>query len=521
MKNPGTTNFEFFEMNINKAAGQLRTRTWGGNGGSAEVLRIARPRILASAGHSICLFTDRMMLKWYSEDAMNAAFPAGLTSFSLSCFFIGTVGYANSFVAQYYGADAKKRVGTAVWQGIFMAFIGAFCMVIPGIFAPEIFAAFKHLEEIQELEVVYFRYCAFSAVIPLLTVAFSTFWGGRGKTNMIMIVNLLITLLNVPFNKVLIFGMTIPLPFCNYEIVIPRLGLEGAAIGTILSGIIGLSVFVFAFFLPKENRTVYNTCHNIFDKDLFKRLVRFGAPTGFQLFLDLTAFNVFVIILGQINKDVQTASTVAFSINSIAFIPMIGLGQTVSILVGQGVGGASIDIAVKSLRSARLLLCIYLVLMGACFSFWPDPILRLFELTPGSNAEHLTRVMLYFISAYLLFDGFSILYGSAIKGAGDTKFSMYVGASLAWFMYAIPVMICHFVLTRESVMAYLGRERAESLDVWILWTLCVLYIMACGVIFYLRYRTGKWQKMKVIESEANDHPRGAIPKEPGVDVFLP
>lgn len=89
-----------------------------------EVLKIALPLILASAGHSINLFVDRIMLQHYSEAAMAASFPAGLTAFSIICFFIGTVGYGSAFVAQYYGAKMHRRVGAAVWQAVYMALIG-------------------------------------------------------------------------------------------------------------------------------------------------------------------------------------------------------------------------------------------------------------------------------------------------------------------------------------------------------------------------------------------------------------
>ena len=106
----------------------------GGNGGILEVLKIALPLIMASAGNALNLFTDRVMLTRYSEEAMSAAFPAGLTAFSLSCVFIGTAGYAGAFVAQYVGAENPRRVGVSVWQGIFMALAGGALMAAGALF---------------------------------------------------------------------------------------------------------------------------------------------------------------------------------------------------------------------------------------------------------------------------------------------------------------------------------------------------------------------------------------------------
>ena len=129
--------------------------------------------------------------------------------------------------------------------------------------------------------------------------------------------------------------------------------------------------------------------------------------------------------------------------------------------------------------------------------------------------------MLRYITAYLLFDATSILYGSAIKGAGDTRFSMIIGASFAWVLYGLPCLAVYFFFASDFAIDWLGKGLADTINLWTLWVICVAYIMILGVVFYLRYRNGAWKTMKVIESEQNDHPRGAIPKEHGVDAYLP
>lgn len=482
---------------------------WRARGGILEVLKIALPLILASAGHAVNLFTDRMMLQWYSTDAMAAAFPAGLTSFALNCFFVGTVGYAGSFVAQYTGAGREKRVGVSVWQAIIMAFIGGVCMLPFAWFAPEIFRAFGHDLRIQPLEVSYFRIMTVSAAVPLLMIAFSTFWSGRGKTLMIMCVNLFVTLVNIPLNYAMIFGIRISLPGIG-DVAIPEMGVPGAAWATVGAGACGMTVFAVAFF-RRSTRIRFATLGPIFDRDLFRRLVRFGAPTGLHLLLDLLSFNVFIVLMGKISVTVLAAATVAFSINSLAFTPMLGVGQTVSILVGQGVGGNDIPYAVRVLRSARTLTLGYMLLMAVFFVLYPDPIFRSFRLEPGGEVENTTRIMLYFISAYLLFDGMGIIYSSAIKGAGDTRVAMWIGILMGWFAYAIPSSICFYLFTKSPLAHRLGPGLADQFALWSMWTVCVLHITGCGTLYYLRYRTGKWKSMKVIESAPPADPSEAAP----------
>ncbi len=476
---------------------------------------MAFPLILASAGHSINLFTDRLMLQRFSTDAMSAAFPAGLTQFALSCYFVGTVGYANAFVAQYFGAKMYHRIGAAVWQSIYMALLGGIFAACTWFIAEPLFDFFGHAQHLRAMEVSYFRLLGLGGFIPLLTIALCTFWGGQGKTNMVMFVNLLITACNIPFNAILIFGVD-----WNF-IHIPAMGIDGAAYGTIAAGLAGVIFMACCFFFSKANCARFRTWSAKLDKDMFFRLFRFGGPNGVQLFLDLAAFNAFVVLLGRISPDVQNAAGVAFSLNSLAMIPMFGLGQTVSILVAQGVGAGDIDYAERAVKSARLWLYIIMVVIGFLFVCYPNPALTMFKLESGTEPYRLTVIMLWFITAYLLFDSTGILYGSAIRGAGDTKFSMWVGSGYAWGLYGLPCLIVYMIFSSDSVMARLGADRANAFNLWGLWTLCVLYIMALGITFYLRYRGGAWKSMKVIESEQNDHPRGAIPKEVGVDTYLP
>ena len=96
-------------------------RRWHKQGGYREVLRVAVPLILSTGAWSILLFVDRMFLSWHSPESIAAALPAGMASFALSCLFIGIAAYVNTFVAQYQGANQNLKVGSIVWQGIYLS----------------------------------------------------------------------------------------------------------------------------------------------------------------------------------------------------------------------------------------------------------------------------------------------------------------------------------------------------------------------------------------------------------------
>ena len=466
-----------------------------GHGGIAEVSKVAFPLVAASIGHGVNLFTDRVMLANYSPEAMAAAFPAGLTSFTMSCIFLGIIGYAGVFVAQYTGAGDSRNVGRTVWQAIFLSLIGGAIMAFTTIFSSQIFHWYGHDISLREMEITYYNILSCGGFIPLVSVALSTFWSGRAKTKVIMIVNLLVTVLNIPLNAILIFGCDFQIS--GWDFSIPSQGIAGAAWGTLSAGFIGMLIYFIGFILPKA-RKEFGTCSKPFSLTIFTRLIKFGIPNGVQLVLDLATFNIFVVLLGKISKEVLTASTVSMSAYSLAFNPMIGFGQAATILVGQGIGSKDIPFAEQSVKSCRFLIVSYSALMVILFVGFPEIILKMFDIE-NEEVRQLSRTMLIFTSGYLLFDAFNILYGNAVKGAGDTRFVMWSGIALGWLLYALPCSLLYWFLSGNWAITALGEEKARYFCVWGLWWICNIYIALLGSTFYLRYRHGKWKTMSVID----------------------
>jgi MATE family multidrug resistance protein len=130
--------------------------------------------------------------------------------------------------------------------------------------------------------------------------------------------------------------------------------------------------------------------------------------------------------------------------------------------------------------------------MGLIFVFRPELVLWGFSV---KNPEiiHTAKIMLRFIACFLLFDGLFIVYSNAIRAAGDTLFSMIAGTSMAILMQALPSLVLGFF----------------KINVWIIWVCIVIYIMTAGTVFFLRYRGGKWTRMKVIEDSAFEKKKGA------------
>ncbi len=451
---------------------------WYGDGGYREVLIIALPLIISTGAWSVQHFVDRMFLAWYSPEAIAAAMPAGMLSFTISCIFIGSAGYVSTFVAQYYGARRCERCGPSMWQGIYLAFIGGAiqAMMIP--MAGSIMAFIGHDPAIQDCERVYFIILCYGATPAIASSAISAFFSGLGKTRIVMWVTVSETGVNLFLDWLLIFGRW----------GFPEMGIAGAGIATVAAFCYSVVIFFILIVRFRYHQTYVLLSGWRFDRSLFWRLVRFGFPSGMQLFIDIAGFTVFILLIGKIGLIQLAASNIAFNINTLAFMPMIGAGIAVSVLVGQRLGENRPEIAERSTYSAFHLAGFYIVLIVFLYIVLPDLFITPFII--HSNFElfepirGVTRTLLRFLAVYSLFDAMSIIFAASIKGAGDTRFVMMTMALLSVFGLIIP---CYAAFMWFSLGLYAG------------WTFASAYIILLGIIFHLRFRGGKWKDMRVIE----------------------
>ncbi|NQU39985.1 MAG: MATE family efflux transporter [Lentisphaerae bacterium] len=447
------------------------------------MLRVAFPLILASSGHAIRIFADRVMLSRYSSEALAASLPAGLTSFAFMAVFIGTAGYCGSFVAQYVGAGREHEAGRAVWQGLYLSLLGAVVMLLISLKTEALFAWMGHPANVQAAQISYFRIlCLFTAPV-LILATLNSFWNGRGRTMVVMGLELFCAATNIVLNALLIFGR------CGF----PELGIAGAAYATGLSAVAGM-VVAFVLFWRPSNRKRFNTFpRRTFNWPELRRLVRFGLPNGLQFGLDLMAFNLFVVFMGRLGMVELAAAGIVFGLNALAFLPIIGLGMAASIFVGQGIGAGDRQFARRGVRSTLIVALLYDAVMVALFVGLPDVTLALFaggHTSPETLA--MSRICLRFVAAYLLFDAVAVVYSHAIKGAGDTRFTMIVGVAMSWGLLVVPV--------------YLVSRWGGSL--WTMWQILVIHIILAAILYLWRYRTGRWESMRVIE--AHPAPDGEV-----------
>jgi multidrug resistance protein, MATE family len=455
------------------------TGWWARPCGGREVLTSAIPLVASTASWTVMNFIDRMFLLWWSTDSMAAVMPAGMVHFALVCFPLGIASYVNTFVAQYHGAGHPARIGSAVWQG---ARVGLFCIplflcLIP--LAPWIFELAGHEPYLAKLEVVFFQIAVFGAGAEIIAAALSGFFIGLGRNRVVMTIDTSAAMMNIVLDYAWIFG----------HFGLPACGIEGAAWSTVVSLWFRVFAYLAWMMLPAYRHPYRLWSGRRFQPGLFLRLLRFGGPNGIQMLVEVAGFTGFLLLVGTLGPKELAATTLAFNVNALAFVPMLGLGVALTGLVGRQLGGNRPDLAARATWTSLWMAEIYMGTMAAVYVLLPDVLLM--GHAAGTSPEQFTElrattvVLLRFVAAYCLFDALTVVFAGALKGAGDTRFLMVALSTVT------PVPL---------IAVWVGIHYAG----WGLvpcWTVMTLWTTTLGLTYCTRFVQGRWRTMRVIEPE--------------------
>ncbi len=475
-------------MSAERTETESRVVPYYSPGSYRELLVIAVPLMLSAATQSLMHIIDRIFLAWHSQSALAAALPAGILYWTCLSLPFGIASYVNTFVAQYDGAGKPDRVAASVWQGIYFALAmgGLLMLAVP--FSHEIFNAIGHGTEIAHHEAVYFGWLCLGGIPAVLSAVLSAFYSGRGQTWVVLAVNSTIVAVSAVLDYAFIFGWG----------PIPGWGIAGAAMTDVIGTTLGVVIFLCLILSPANCRKYPFHKAWRFDRTLQFDLFKFGGPNGLQMFIDVAGFAAFMMIIGWIGERELAATNIAFNLNTLAFIPVIGMGIAVSTLVGQRIGEGRPELATASTWKGFFLAGGYMLAFGAIYTLLPDLLIAPYSAKADAvefeSIHETVIILLRFVAVYSVFDAMVIVFGSAIRGAGDTRFAMCVSLLSAGLLLVLPTY---------SVWKYYGPNLFWS------WSICAAYVMILGFIYLARFQQGKWRSMNVIH-------RGEKPSAEGV-----
>jgi MATE family multidrug resistance protein len=451
--------------------------------GGRDVLAIALPLVISSTSWTVMNFTDRMFLMWYDPACVAAALPAGMVLWTVVSLPLGVVTFATTLVGQYEGAGLRHRIGTLLAQGYWTAFLISLGIVFLRQFGEVLFTYAGHEAHLAELESRYLRISALCGPAMLIAAVQAAFFTGRGETNRVMAVDVSAALLNIVLDYLWIFG----------RLGFPELGLSGAAWASVVAQ--WSKVLMYTCQLASSRYREYRLADFWrWELPLFRRLWFYGLPNGTQFLLENAAFTAFLLIVGQLGERAAAATSLAISVNLVAFIPPLGVAMAVTALVAQNLGANNPAGARTAAATGFQLAAAYTAGLAALYLLVPDWFLHLYKVGADEatfrELREIVIVLLRFVAAYCVFDAMSVIFAAVLRGAGDTPFLLRV----ALWTAGLPA---------------LGTWVGTALVGWgLLWAWAVLTAWAwiLGVIFLWRYRLGGWEKLRVVEPTVSCSP---------------
>ena len=445
-----------------------------------ELARIALPMVVSQGTFAVMIFTDRYFMSQIDSVHMAAALGGGVAAFFSFCFFTGLLSYANALTAQYLGAGELGKCSKVVTQGIAITVMCSPALVIITYLVSGIFENVGHDSAQVELEKTYYTILMLGVIVTLTKTCLSSYFAGIGRTRVVMICDVCGLVFNVPLCYVMVFG----------KLGLPELGIVGAGISTIIASFFACLLF-FLFYFEREHRVkffVMNSFH--IDWGVLRRFWRLGFPSGLELFLNVAAFNLFLLMFQGYGVVEGASAAIVFNWDLLSFVPMIGLNIGVISLIGRFVGANDMARTDEVMSAAFFLGIFYSAILAILYISFRFPLVEVFSPPEGDFSEirSLSAFMLIGLSSYVMADAIIIISGGVLRGAGDTRWLMYTSVGLHWAM----LIAQYYVI----LVWQFGPQVS-----WL--TFCAM-IFAIAIVYVWRLQSGVWRdpaKLRLVMNE--------------------
>lgn len=440
-----------------------------------ELWVLSYPLIITMAAQVVMQFADRMFLAWHSHEALAACVPAGALAMTFASLFMGLASYTSVFISQYYAKKKFASVTISLWQGVLVAVVSS--VILAGLtpVGNWLIRAFNHGAEVTALEIKYFTILNVFAGIAVINNALSSFFSGRGKTKIPMYVALVGNIVNIVLDYVMIFG----------KFGFAEMGIAGAAWATVL-GALSMTLMYSGLILGGRIRKDFRITQLAgFYKPVFSRLLRFGVPNGFGFLMDIMSFTLFTFMVGHIDVISLEASNVVMSMQPVVFMVVLGLGIGIQILVSKYQGLKRPDLSVRVVKNACKIGYAYAVSVGLIFFCLTPFFVGLFIPQTSENAAEIaakTYPLMRLMSFFVVGDATYLIFGEALRGAGDTKFYMTVMLTCAWGL----------LIPGTWLIVYVWQ-----LPVFWVWSWLTFYAWLTALLMAWRFWQGKWKTIEV------------------------
>lgn len=391
-----------------------------------ELLALSIPMVVSQGAFAAMVFTDRLFMSYIDAAHIAAALGGGVAAFFCFSLFMGLITYGNALVAQYYGAGNLAKCSLVTTQGVIIALGSTPVLLVMGYFGSSAFGFMGHDPVQVPLEQIYFQILMAGSIFTLIKACLASYFSGIGRTRVVMVSDVLGALLNIPLSWLLIFG----------RFGFPEMGIAGAALGTVIATVFAIGIYLL-FYLSEEHQRRFHVAESLrLDRPIMRRYLRLGMPSGLETFMNVSSFNLFLLLFQSYGVVQGAAIAIVFNWDMLSFIPMIGLSIGVMSLIGRFVGAGNMAQANQVISSGFIAALGYSSVLAILFLVFRESLVGLFETQDANFVEirELASYMMVGLVTYMLADATILIAGGALRGAGDTRWIMVTSITVHWLM---------------------------------------------------------------------------------------
>ncbi len=433
-------------------------------------LKLATPVILGMLGHSFVAFADNVMVGQLGTAELAAVSLGNSFVFIAMSLGIGFSTAITPLVAEADGAGQKKDGKSALKHGLVLCTLLGLSLFGLILLSKPLIHLMKQPPEVVELALPYLDLVAFSLIPLIMFQAFKQFSEGLSQTKYPMYATIIANVVNIVLNYLLIFG----------SLGFPKLGIVGAAIGTLVSRIVML-IFIWVLLKNKKKFHDYVTGFNFgkIEKKVMNKIISLGFPSALQMFFEVAIFTAAIWLSGVLGKNPQAANQIALNLSSMTFMVGMGLGVAAMIRVGNQKGLQGFKelrrIAISIFFLTLLLEIVFAILFLVGRYWFPTLYLDekdLVNMVDNTEVIQLTAELLLVAAFFQISDGIQVVVLGALRGLQDVKIPTWI-TFVAYWLIGFPISF------------YLGLyTELESTGIWIG---LLTGLTASAILLYIRF----------------------------------
>ena len=399
-------------------------------------IKLAYPVVLGMVGHTLISIVDNIMVGKLGSTELAAV------SLGNSMIFVAMslgIGFSTAITPIIAEADAEKnpsKIRSAFHNGLFLCTLLGVLLFGLVVLAKPIMELLQQPKEVIELAKPFLDWVAFSLIPLIIYQGYKQFADGLSMTKYSMYAIIMANILHVIINYCLIYGVWF----------FPKLGILGAALGTVISRI-AMVVFMHIILSRKEKLKQYfhGFSFNELSKETIRKIVNLGLPSAMQMLFEVVLFTAAIWLCGNIGKTSQAANQIALSLASLTFMFAMGLSVVSMIRVGNYKGLNDFKQLIIVSRSVFLLAIIIEIIFATLFIVFHKILPYLFlnmentnQLLDNTEVIAIASKLLIVAAIFQISDGIQVVVLGALRGLQDVKIPMYL-TFVAYWVIGFPI----------------------------------------------------------------------------------